>query len=149
MCDWVTLLYSRNWYNVVNQLGFTFKKERKKRNWQPQEVPSSVSAGNADPRQRGHLSGQPQREHLCKGWEPGANTQPPPPPAQNAHWHPGDTLHLRFHPTLGLNHFLQKAVWLENTEGCSCATNLHVLTPQSNSQRKMTRMTVRIIPKDL
>ena len=25
-------------------------------------------------------------------------------------------LHLRFHPTLGLNHLLQKAVWLEKTK---------------------------------
>ena len=26
MCDWVTLLYSRNWYNIVNQLYFNLKK---------------------------------------------------------------------------------------------------------------------------
>ena len=28
--DWVTLLYSRNWHNIVNQLYFN-KKENKKR----------------------------------------------------------------------------------------------------------------------
>ena len=27
MCDWVTLLYSRNWYNTVNQLYFNLKKK--------------------------------------------------------------------------------------------------------------------------
>ena len=30
MYDWVTLLYSRNWHNTVNQL--YFKKMRKKKN---------------------------------------------------------------------------------------------------------------------
>ena len=27
--DWITLLYSRNWYNIVNQLYFFFLKKRK------------------------------------------------------------------------------------------------------------------------
>ena len=29
MYDWVTLLYSRNWRNTVNQLYFNFKKSTK------------------------------------------------------------------------------------------------------------------------
>ena len=28
MYDWVTLLYSRNWHNIVNELYFNFKKYR-------------------------------------------------------------------------------------------------------------------------
>ena len=56
--------------------------------------------------------------------------------------------HLGFHATLGLNHLLQKSVRFEKTKWCPCATNLSVLTPQSNFERKMIRMMVRIIPKD-
>ena len=29
MYDWVTLLYSKNWYNIVNQLYFNLKKKNK------------------------------------------------------------------------------------------------------------------------
>ena len=31
MCNWATLLYSRNWYDTVNQLYFNFKKNILKR----------------------------------------------------------------------------------------------------------------------
>ena len=31
MYDWVTLLYSRNWYNIVNQLYFKYKKKENSR----------------------------------------------------------------------------------------------------------------------
>ena len=30
MYDWVALLYSRNWHNIVNQLYFNLKKKGKK-----------------------------------------------------------------------------------------------------------------------
>ena len=31
MYDWVTLLYSRNWYNIVNQLYFNKKNQKKEK----------------------------------------------------------------------------------------------------------------------
>ena len=31
MYDWVTLLYSRNWHNIVNQLYFNFRKGKGKK----------------------------------------------------------------------------------------------------------------------
>ena len=30
--NWVTLLYNRNWHNIVNQLYFNFKKVKKNKN---------------------------------------------------------------------------------------------------------------------
>ena len=41
MYDWVTLLYSRNWYNIVNQLYFN-KKNQKKRNFSLPQIENSL-----------------------------------------------------------------------------------------------------------
>ena len=30
--NWVTLLYSRDWYNIVNQLYFNLKKKKESKN---------------------------------------------------------------------------------------------------------------------
>lgn len=49
----------------------------------------------------------------------------------------------------GSTTYCKKSVWFEKTKWCPCATNLSVLTPQPNFERKMIRMMVRIILKGL